>query len=156
MTVQADIIAAEEVATQPAKGWVRRLVEFSRYNPTVVGGAAVLAAMTLLAVLASYIAVDPIEINPIERLRPPSLEHFFGTDNLGRDIFSRTLHGGRISLTVGLSVAVMTALIGLVVGLVSGYIRAVDAVMMRIMDGLMAIPEILLAISRMAISSASI
>jgi peptide/nickel transport system permease protein len=156
MSVQTDIIAEEEVATETVKGWGRRWVEFSRYNPTVVGGAAVLAAMTLLAVLASYIAVDPIEINPIERLRPPSLEHFFGTDNLGRDIFSRTLYGGRISLTVGLSVAVMTALIGLVVGLVSGYIRAVDAVMMRIMDGLMAIPEILLAISLMAISSASI
>jgi peptide/nickel transport system permease protein len=156
MTVQAEIIEAEGAVTEPAKGRGRRLIEFSRRNPTVVGGAAVLAAMALLAILASYICVDPIEINPIERLRPPSLEHLFGTDNLGRDIFSRTLHGGRISLTVGLSVAVFTALIGLFVGLVSGYIRAVDAVMMRIMDGLMAIPEILLAISLMAISSASI
>jgi peptide/nickel transport system permease protein len=112
--------------------------------------------MAVLALLAPYISVDPIEINPIERLRPPSFEHLFGTDNLGRDIFSRTLHGGRISLTVGLSVALLTAVIGLVIGLVSGYIRAVDAVMMRIMDGLMAIPEILLAISLMSISSASI
>lgn len=156
MSIRAEIDATEALVTEPAKGWVRCLIEFSRRNPTVIGGAAVLAAMALLAMLASYICVDPIEINPIERLRPPSLEHLFGTDNLGRDIFSRTLHGGRISLTVGLSVAVFTALIGLFVGLVSGYIRAVDAVMMRIMDGLMAIPEILLAISLMAISSASI
>jgi peptide/nickel transport system permease protein len=156
MSVQVDIIAAEEVTTEPAQGRVRRLIEFSRRNPTVVGGAAVMAVMAVLALLAPYISVDPIEINPIERLRPPSLEHLFGTDNLGRDIFSRTLHGGRISLTVGFSVAVLTALIGLFVGLVSGYLRAVDAVMMRIMDGLMAIPEILLAISLMAISSASI
>ena len=156
MSVQADIIAAEEVATESAKGWVHRWVEFSRQNPTVVGGAIVMVVMAVLALLAPYISVDPIEINPIERLRPPSVEHLFGTDNLGRDIFSRTLHGGRISLTVGLSVAVLTALIGLIIGLVSGYIRAVDAVMMRIMDGLMAIPEILLAISLMAISSASI
>jgi peptide/nickel transport system permease protein len=146
----------EEIAAEPAKGWGKRWIEFARYNPTVVWGAAVLAAMALLAVLASYIAVDPIEINPIQRLRPPSLEHLFGTDNLGRDIFSRTLYGGRISLTVGLSVAFFTSLIGLAIGLVSGYLRAVDAVMMRIMDGLMAIPEILLAISLMAISSASI
>jgi peptide/nickel transport system permease protein len=156
MSVPADIIAVDEVATEPAKGWGLRLVEFSRHNPTVVGGAAVLATMAILALLAPYISADPIEINPIERLRPPSLQHPFGTDNLGRDIFSRTLHGGRISLIVGLSVAVLTALIGLVIGLMSGYIRAVDAVMMRIMDGLMAIPEILLAISLMAISSASI
>jgi len=156
MSVQADIIETEEIAAEPAKGWGQRWIEFSRYNPTVVGGAAVLVAMTLLAVLAPYIAVDPIEINPIQRLRPPSIEHLFGTDNLGRDIFSRTLYGGRISLTVGLSVAFFTSLIGLVIGLVSGYLRAVDAVMMRIMDGLMAIPEILLAVSLMAISSASI
>jgi peptide/nickel transport system permease protein len=156
MNVQADIIDAEEIATEPAKGWSQRWFEFSRHNPTVVGGAAVLVTMALLALLAPYIGVDPIELNPIARLRPPSLEHLFGTDNLGRDIFSRTLYGGRISLTVGLSVAFFTSLIGLVIGLVSGYIRAVDAVMMRIMDGLMAIPEILLAISLMAISSASI
>jgi peptide/nickel transport system permease protein len=156
MSIPADIIAANEVETLPAKGWGHRLVEFSRYNPTVVGGAAVLAGMAVLALLAPYFGFDPIEINPIERLKPPSLQHPFGTDNLGRDIFSRTLHGGRISLIVGLSVAVLTALIGLVIGLMSGYIRAVDAVMMRIMDGLMAIPEILLAISLMAISSASI
>jgi peptide/nickel transport system permease protein len=156
MSVPIDTLATEEVAMEPAKGYGHRITDFSQRNPTVVGGAAVLAAMTILALLAPYISVDPIEINPIERLRPPSLEHLFGTDNLGRDIFSRTLHGGRISLTVGLSVAILTALIGLFVGLVSGYIRAVDAVMMRIMDGLMAIPEILLAISLMAISSASI
>lgn len=156
MSVQTDILTAEEVAAVPVKGWVHSWAEFARHNPTVVGGAAVLVAMAVLALLAPYISVDPMEINPIERLRPPSLEHPFGTDNLGRDIFSRTLYGGRISLTVGLSVAVLTALIGLVIGLLAGYIRAVDAVMMRIMDGLMAIPEILLAISLMAISSASI
>jgi peptide/nickel transport system permease protein len=151
-----ELATAEEVETEPAKRWVHRWVEFSRHNPTVVGGAAVLVVMAALALLAPHISPDPIGFNPIDRLKPPSLQNLFGTDNLGRDIFSRTLHGGRISLTVGLSVAVLTALIGLVVGLVSGYIRAVDTVMMRIMDGLMAIPEILLAISLMSISSASI
>ena len=156
MSPQADTVTLEESAAEPAAGWVRRLIAFARHNPTVVGGAAVLAVMALLALAAPLFSGDPIEINPIIRLRPPSMEHLFGTDNLGRDIFSRTLYGGRISLMVGFSVAVLTAFIGLAVGLVCGYIRAADAVVMRIMDGLMAIPEILLAISLMAISSASI
>lgn len=103
-----------------------------------------------------YISSDPFDLNPINRLKFPSAEYLFGTDYLGRDIYSRTMHGGRISLTVGIGAAVFATLIGLVIGLVSGYSRAVDAVMMRIMDGLMAIPEILLAIILVAISSASI
>ena len=156
MSIQADTFSIEEIATESRKGWIHRSIEFSRHNPTVVGGALVLLVMTFLALLAPHISPDPIGFNPIDRLKPPSLQNLFGTDNLGRDIYSRTLHGGSISLTVGLSVAVSATLIGLVVGLISGYVRTVDAVMMRIMDGLMAIPEILLAISLMSISSASI
>jgi peptide/nickel transport system permease protein len=156
MNIQAEPLDLEEVPAEPPQGWVRHWLGFSRYNPTVVGGALVMIVMAFLALLAPHISPDPIGFNPIDRLKPPSLASPFGTDNLGRDIFSRTLHGGRISLTVGLSVAVLATLIGLTVGLVSGYIRAIDAVLMRIMDGLMAIPEILLAISLMSISSASI
>jgi peptide/nickel transport system permease protein len=156
MSIQTETFDLDEVSTEPAPGWARRWIEFSRHNPTVVGGALVMVVMAILALLASHISPDPIGFNPIDRLKPPSVENLFGTDNLGRDIYSRTLHGGRISLTVGLSVAVLATLIGLTVGLISGYIRSVDAVMMRIMDGLMAIPEILLAISLMSISSASI
>ncbi len=115
-----------------------------------------LIVMVALTVASPYISSDPLDLNPINRLKVPSAEYLFGTDYLGRDIYSRTLHGGRISLTVGIGAAVFATLIGLVIGLVSGYSRAVDAVMMRIMDGLMAIPEILLAIVLVAITSASI
>lgn len=116
----------------------------------------VLIVLTVLTVIAPYITSDPLAIDPIIRLKLPSVEYWFGTDFMGRDIFSRTLHGGRISLTIGLGVAIFATLIGLVIGLLSGYSRPVDAVMMRIMDGLMAIPEILLAITLVAITSASI
>ncbi len=135
---------------------VVRLQEFGRRYPTVVASTAVLLILVILTVAAPYLSSNPLDINPRYRLKTPSSEHWFGTDNLGRDIYSRTLHGGRISLTVGLGVAVLATFIGLVVGLVSGYSRPVDAVMMRIMDGLMAIPEILLAITFVAITSASI
>jgi peptide/nickel transport system permease protein len=101
-------------------------------------------------------AVDPEEINPIDRLQAPSLEHWFGTDHLGRDIFARTMYGSRISLVVGVCVSTMSTLLGLAIGLVSGYHRRLDAVVMRVMDGLMAIPGILLAIALMALMRASV
>jgi peptide/nickel transport system permease protein len=90
------------------------------------------------------------------RLQGPSAQHWFGTDNFGRDIFARTLHGARISLAVGLAVAALSVLIGLPIGLVSGYDRRADVVLMRIMDGLMAIPTILLAIALVSINQASL
>ena len=148
-------ITLDEFDLDVEKGRLTRFLEFSRRHPTVVWGAAVLIVMTVLTLLSQYITADPLEIDPIRRLKPPSSEFFFGTDHLGRNIFSRTLHGGKISLTVGLGVAVFATLSGLLIGLVSGYSRPIDAVMMRIMDGLMAIPEILLAITLVAITSAS-
>ena len=78
---------------------------------------------------------------------PPSERFWFGTDQFGRDVFSRTVHGARVSLIVGFAVAALSSLIGLAGGLVCGYFRRVDAVVMRVMDGMMAIPSILLAIA---------
>jgi peptide/nickel transport system permease protein len=99
---------------------------------------------------------DPLNINPVERLRAPSGDHWFGTDMLGRDVYSRTLYGSRVSLAVGFFVALGATGIGLLIGVVSGYNRHVDSVVMRIMDGLMAIPAILLAIALMALTKASV
>jgi peptide/nickel transport system permease protein len=110
-----------------------------------------------VAALAPWLGtVDPLGINPIARIRPPAAEHWFGTDMLGRDVYSRALHGSRVSLTVGFSVAVLSTGLGLLIGVVSGYERRVDAVVMRVMDGLMAIPSILIAIALMALTKASV
>jgi peptide/nickel transport system permease protein len=126
-------------------------------NFTMVLGGTLLGLLALLSLLAPWVSpYDPIELDVIARLKPPSAEHWFGTDAFGRDILSRTLWGGRISLVVGLSVAALSSAVGIFIGLLSGYYRALDAVVMRIMDGLMAIPGILLAIAMMALMRASV
>src|SRR5258708_38982468 len=98
---------------------------------------------------------DPLSLAPARRLRPPSAQYWYGTDMFGRDVYTRTIYGARISLIVGSLVAVISTVVGLTLGLVSGYVRQVDAIVMRIMDGLMAIPGILLAISMMALTASS-
>lgn len=130
---------------------------FARRYPTVVAGLAILLLMVAIAVFATWLSPeDPTRINPRMRLRPPSAAHWFGTDHLGRDVFSRVLHGARVSLFVGFTVALASTLLGLAIGLVSGFLRGLDAVVMRIMDGLMAIPAILLAIAMISLSRSSI
>ncbi len=132
----------------------RRL--FSRYPLMYIGGGLLLI-MVFLAVFAPLLFTsDPIQMNPVERLKTPSLNHWFGTDMFGRDIYSRTVYGSRISLVVGLVAAVLSVILGLFIGLVAGYIRFLDAILMRIMDGLMAIPGILLAIALVSLSGASL
>jgi peptide/nickel transport system permease protein len=123
----------------------------------VVAGSVLLLVMVAMAVFAPLLGtVDPQALSPIRRLRPPSAQYWFGTDMLGRDVYSRVVYGARISLTVGLSVAVLSTAIGLVIGMVAGFSRPVDAVLMRVMDGLMSIPAVLLAIALMALTKASI
>jgi peptide/nickel transport system permease protein len=129
----------------------------ARRHPTVALGAVILTGVIVTTVLAPWLTShDPLFINPLARLRPPTWDHLSGTDGIGRDVWSRTLHGGRVSLVVGLVVAALSTAIGLVVGLVSGYSRIADAILMRFMDGLMSIPAILLAIALMAVVKASI
>ena len=118
-----------------------------RRNPTIFIGATVLAILALLAIFAPLIAGDPLRMTPAQRLRPPSDAWWFGTDRFGRDVYARTLYGARISLVVGITVALAASVIGLAIGLVCGYFRTVDSIVMRIMDGIMAIPSILLAIA---------
>ena len=129
---------------------------FQRY-PTIGIGGSLLIFMISIAVFAPVVAPnDPIALNPIERLQPPGADHWFGTDMFGRDLYSRTVYGTRISLIVGLSAAGLSVLFGLIIGLIAGYIRLLDAILMRVMDGLMAIPGILLAIALVSLSGASL
>ena len=129
---------------------------FATRHPTASVGLVLLALLVGAGVLAPLLATtDPSAVAPIKRLRPPGAEFWFGTDPLGRDIYSRVLYGARVSLFVGFMVAFLSTAIGLVIGLVAGFNRAADAVLMRIMDGLMSIPPILLAIALMALTRAS-
>ncbi len=130
--------------------------EFLRRHPTIVVGATLLLLVILAAIMAPYVTRDPILLEPINRLKPPSAEFWMGTDSLGRDIFARTVHGARISLLVGLTVAIVSVFSGLVIGLLAGYFNRVDAVVMRVMDGVMAVPAILLAIALVALLGASV
>jgi len=125
-------------------------------HPTIVAGGGLLLVMVLLAIFAPYLGtVDPQALAPIDRLKWPSAAHWFGTDMLGRDVWSRTIYGARVSLTVGISVAIFSAGFGLLIGVVAGFSRWVDAILMRVMDGLMSIPAVLIAIALMALTRAS-
>ena len=130
---------------------------WARKHPTLILGALLLVAMVVLAFAAPWLATyDPQDIDPLARLQAPSAEHWFGTDALGRDVYSRAVWGARVSLLVGLSVAVLATVAGVFLGLVAGFVRWAEGPVMRVMDGLMAIPGILLAIALMAITRASL
>jgi len=130
---------------------------FVRRHPTMVIGGLLLLLMILVAVFAPWLtARDPASVAPALRKLEPSARFWFGTDILGRDLYSRVLFGARVSLVVGFAVALFSCLIGLAIGLVSGYVRWADNVVMRVMDGMMSIPPILLAIALMALTQASI
>ncbi|MCX7325631.1 MAG: ABC transporter permease [Hyphomicrobiales bacterium] len=145
------------VATAPARSVPRfHPWRFVRRNPTLVAGAVILILMALLAVFAPLIAGDPIRMQPAQRLRPPSAVNWLGTDSLGRDVFARTVYGARVSLMVGLTVAFLSVGIGLMIGLLAGFFRTADTIVMRFMDGLMAIPAILLAIALVSLTRASV
>lgn len=149
------------VADEPApsgRGILRRLLT----NISVLIGGSVLVVMTLIALLAPQLGtVDPTAIDPVARNKKPGFErtiraddgatstftHRMGTDSLGRDVYSRVVYGARISLAISIAVALASIAIGLVIGLVAGYVRVLDGPIMRVMDGLMAIPGILLAIA---------
>jgi peptide/nickel transport system permease protein len=152
------MVAALEPPLRPRRRWWRlpRAVGWRsplRGRYALVGAAAVLLAMAIVSVAAPLItSVSPQELDPISRLLPPTADHWFGTDGLGRDVFARTLYGGRISLLVGFGVAVLTTVFGLLIGAVAGFARIADEIIMRVMDGLMAIPGILLAAALMAVS----
>lgn len=132
------------------------LKETKRY-PTVIAGAVLLGIILLIAVLTPLLSnTDPSYIDAARRAQPASESHWFGTDMLGRDLYTRVLYGAQVSLIVGFSVAILSTIGGLAIGLMSGFVKAIDAVVMRFMDGLMSIPAILLAVALMSITKGSV
>ena len=127
--------------------WARRLLR----NRNVVIGGSVFLLLVLVALFANALSpYNPTRLYPGQRLKPPGLQNLLGTDEFGRDIASLVLHGSRVSLLVGCVTMILTSLGGVVIGLIAGYYRRLDIVIMRVMDGLMAFPAILLAIALMA------
>jgi len=159
-----DLVDSASIAAASTKR--RSLWLLALRNPNVIIGGAILLIMLTIAVLAPFLGtVDPTRIDPAARNKKPGTEITFrlddgktlkrvaimGTDSLGRDVYSRVIYGTRVSLAVGAAVALIAIAIGVVIGLVSGYIRWADGIIMRVMDGLMAIPGILLAIALVSI-----
>ncbi len=126
-------------------------------HPAITIGVGLLMLMGLVALLAPYLGtIDPTELAMFKRTRAPSLANWFGTDMLGRDVYSRVLYGTRVSLVVGFAVAFLASLGGMVIGLVSGAVRWADGLIMRAIDGMMSIPPILLAVALMALTRGSV
>jgi len=157
-TVPPSLAIAQALPDLLAPVKVRRgVVGFLRNNLTVTIGGVLLLVLVLIGIFAPYLGTaDPTALAPAKRLRAPSELYWFGTDALGRDVYSRVIFGTRVSLTVGLSVAALATLAGLAIGLISGFVRWADGIIMRIMDGLMSIPPILLAIALMALTRGSV
>lgn len=152
------VVAAPELpdvlpAVKPRTG----VIGFIRRRPTMALGILILAVMLALAIFAPWLGTtDPTALAPTRRTRAPNDVNWFGTDMLGRDIYSRVIYGARVSLLVGFGVAILASVFGLLIGLVSGMVRWADGIIMRMVDGMMSIPPILLAIALMALTRGSI
>ncbi|ODT82682.1 MAG: peptide ABC transporter permease [Pelagibacterium sp. SCN 64-44] len=125
-------------------------------RPTAMAGLLVLIVMIALSLLAPLISpYDPAQLAVRNRLLPPSWDHLFGTDDLGRDIFTRVLYSGRTSIAVGFAVVIFSSIVGVFLGLMAGFFRKLDAPVSRLIDAMMAFPDILLAIALVAALGAS-
>ena len=152
MTQSFEPIVSEQRPEAPRNGLFRVI----RNGPIAIA-SLILLAIVFIAVAAPLLTTtDPILIHPLERLRPGSLQHWFGTDALGRDVYARVIYGARTSLIVGTFAAAASITFGLAIGVIAGYFRIADLIIMRVMDGVMAIPSIVLAVALVAISGASL
>lgn len=125
-------------------------------RPTAMAGLLILVAMVVLSLLAPLISpYDPAQLAVRNRLLPPSWTNLFGTDDLGRDVFTRVLYSGRTSIAVGFAVVIFASIIGVFLGLMAGFFRRLDAPVSRLIDAMMAFPDILLAIALVAALGAS-
>ncbi|MBI4278468.1 MAG: ABC transporter permease [Armatimonadetes bacterium] len=137
---------------QPGIREMKHSLRLIRRNHLTVAGLAIFAVLILVAIFAPLIErYDPYDVKMRERLRPPSLEHLAGTDAMGRDVFSRVIHGSRITLRVGFLVLLSTSLIGVPLGAISGYMGGrTDALIMRVGDIFLAFPRLVLALAMAA------
>jgi peptide/nickel transport system permease protein len=159
LTTQTENAAGALVTTRdPSEPTtLRRFTRYLRRHPSVAIGGGLLLLMILIAIFAALLwTVDPTAISPSRRTRVPSEQYWFGTDMLGRDIYSRVIYGARVSLVVGFTVAILASAVGLAIGLFAGFVRWADGVVMRAIDGMMSIPPILLAIALMALTRGSV
>lgn len=147
-------------STSAGMHWMLRLFSLPRVARVGIGpliAGVLLAAIVLITIISPRIAPhDPLTMNPLMRLKPPSDEYLLGTDNYGRDLFSRMILGGRISLLIGLLAATASITAGVFIGLIAGFFRTADAIIMRMMDALMAMPSILIAIALVALNGPSV
>jgi peptide/nickel transport system permease protein len=122
----------------------------------VLAGAVILAAVALLALFAPWLTpYDPMALKILDRLQSPRATHWFGTDELGRDVFSRVIFGARYSLLIGALVVLISMVCGVLLGLAAGFFRRLDGPVMRLVDAMMSFPDILLAIALVAVLGAS-
>lgn len=164
-------MAAEATPAAPVSARPPTALALALHHPGVIAGGLAVLLIVVIGVLAPWLGtIDPSAISPAARNRLPGAEFTmrtetgerlrmiaqFGTDSLGRDIYSRVIYGARVSLLVGVSVAAISVTAGLAIGLIAGFFRSLDAVVMRIMDGLMAIPAILLAIAMVSLFRAGV
>ena len=150
------VLSSSETA-QVLETPMRKLGRFIRRFPAMTLGLVILTLVIGMAVFAPFLAThDPLALDPSQRLKSPSALAWFGTDMLGRDLWSRVVYGARVSLFVGFAVAALATATGLAIGVIAGFNRLLDSIIMRVMDGLMAIPSILLAIAFMAMLGSSV
>ena len=152
MEMKPPYTSEEEIVNHNNRSRLKLAVKRFLSNNMALTGGIILLVVGLFTLIAPLLAsFSPLEMDSVNRLQQPSVKHWFGTDNFGRDLFSRVAYGARVSLGVGFSVAIITSIIGLILGLFAAYNYILDHIIMRICDGVLAFPAILLAIAVMAV-----
>lgn len=150
----------EPVRSEPPRNpqglWWARWKRELRSPPVAIAAVIFILVVCIGLFAPILIQIDPVEIDPSARLASPSAAHWLGTDSFGRDTFTRLFYGARVSLIIGACATLVSALVGMLIGVFAGYFRSVDAIIMRVMDGIMAIPSILLAIALVSLTGGTL